>query len=262
MRERDRSGARAWRISCALSGSTLMVRRLRAPGLRAVRGVGFGRLELLLGDPEHRIDGRILPDAHHALRDVVADLRPELESLGVSTGGDPDVGPSRMVIDDEVAARRDLVMTGVGLRDRRVLEERKAVRDEAARAVDALLVRPAIARVRVQLLGRHLLRLAALARAATGVRGVRSGVDGAPVGALGGLGARDRLRRLRRTLAPADAEATVVHRQRRPAGDARKVVAREIGICESLVPDGCREVADVAEGEAHLLGEELGEGLA
>jgi hypothetical protein len=101
---------------------------------RTARTIGswFHGLELLFGNPELRIDARVLPDAEYALRDVVTDLWPELETFGISACGDPHVRHVRMVINDEVATRGDLVVAGMRLRDRRILEQWEAMCDESA----------------------------------------------------------------------------------------------------------------------------------
>src|SRR5690349_1202227 len=83
------------------------------------------RLVLLLRDLEHVIHGRVSPNAEHTLRNVITDLRAELESLGVAAGGDPHVRPLRVPIDDEVSTRGRLVVTSMRLGDRSILQERE-----------------------------------------------------------------------------------------------------------------------------------------
>src|SRR3954466_7278016 len=87
-------------------------RRLRRRLLRAVRRRRSRWLELFLGNPEPFGHERIAFDSHDALRGVLTDHRAELEAFGVSAGDDPCVRHLRMNVDDEVAALRDLVVTG------------------------------------------------------------------------------------------------------------------------------------------------------
>src|ERR1051326_119711 len=100
----------------------------------AARAVGgssrLRRLELFFRNSELLIHARVGPQSQHPLRDVVADLGPELEAFGVSAAGDPHVRHLRMAIDDEIAAGRDLVVTGVRLRDRGVRSEERSVGEE------------------------------------------------------------------------------------------------------------------------------------
>src|SRR5690348_16947995 len=79
-----------------------------------------------------------------------------------------------MMIDDEVAARRRLVVARVRLRHRRLGEERETMRDEPPRSLDPLLIRPPIARVGVLLLGRDVLLIEFAAAAATAAAASRA----------------------------------------------------------------------------------------
>src|SRR4051812_34572134 len=80
------------------------------------RAVGRRRRRIvLLGNLERLHQCRIAVDAHDAPGDVLADDRTLLEPLGIATGRDPDVRHPGVDVNDEVAARRRLVMTGVRL---------------------------------------------------------------------------------------------------------------------------------------------------
>jgi hypothetical protein len=90
----------------------------------------------VLGNLERLGDRRIADLAERALRNVLTDGRAELEALGISAAGDQDVRHRRMVIDDEIAARAQLVMAGMRLENRRVFQQGKTVRHESTRTFD------------------------------------------------------------------------------------------------------------------------------
>src|SRR5688500_9074645 len=105
-------------------------------------GGGWRRLVLVLRDQEALRHLGITDVAEYALRDVLADHRRELEPLGVAAAGDPGVRHLRVDVDDEVAARRLLVMARARLVERRILEDREPHREEATRSLDPARVRP------------------------------------------------------------------------------------------------------------------------
>src|SRR5206468_2082601 len=144
------------------------------------------RLILLFRNAERLRDRRVPFDSHDALRRVFPDHRTELEAFGVSAGDDPRVGHLRMYVDDEVAARRRLVMASVGLGDRSVLQQRETMGDKAARPVDASLVGPAIAGVGIRLLWIDRLLILPSLSAATAAPSATAATSSATTGRIRG----------------------------------------------------------------------------
>ena len=141
------------------------------------------------------------------------------------------------------------------------------MRHEPPRARDAFGVGPAVARVGIQLrrrywrlIGRSSPPAAATGAPSSATRRVRSGrvcqvgADVAPSHTrVGGVA--------RQTLRTAHAEPAIVHRQRRPARDAGKVVARQVREREPVIVDRRREVAHVADRHTRLLRQDIGKGF-
>src|SRR5688500_20084788 len=85
------------------AGSTCSTGATTAAPPGRVRAGRRRLLVLILRDEERLRHLRITHLTEHALRDVVADHRAELEALGVAAPGDPDVRHLRVDDDDEVA---------------------------------------------------------------------------------------------------------------------------------------------------------------
>src|SRR5215212_1864717 len=106
---------RRWGFFRAIAGCTRRRRR---------------RIVILFRNAERLRDGGVALDAEHTPRDVLANGGALLEPLGISAGGNPYVRHARVLVDDEVAARGRLVVTGVRLRDGGVREQRETTGDE------------------------------------------------------------------------------------------------------------------------------------
>src|SRR5439155_25945765 len=92
-------------------------------------------------------------------------------------------------VDDEVAARGGLVVTGVRLRDGSILQQWEPMRDEAPRSIDTSLVGPTIARVRVRLLWIDRLLILPSLSAATAAPSPTPATSSATTGRIRGAAA-------------------------------------------------------------------------
>jgi hypothetical protein len=182
----------------------------------------------------------------------------------------------------------------VRLKNRRILEQWKPMRDEPTRAFDSRCIGPTIARVRVEL-RRRCRRGVSESAAATATtatsscicrylrgRGTSSATAAPATSASSAPRSTSRRRRLaltgsaaasstaaacsllraRRPFAAANSETAAIDGQGRPSGHTGKIVTGKIRISESFIGRRRAEVTDVAEGRTHLVREQLGEGLS
>ena len=143
------------------------------------------------------------------------------------------------MVDDEVAIDADLVVARARLEQRCIRERRKILLQHATRALDAFVVGPARAEVRILLprIGRGLWR-----------RRRRSGII--RTGSAWWCWWRDRT---------AHAKSVTVHGKRRPSCDTGHVPGRDVRIREAIVAERRAEVADMPDRDTCLVAHHIGE---